>query len=195
LEHGEESLFDFAGDVAVGLDEPAGQVMPKPPGVRDIGDVRCDEPGLVAVPQPMLRQAGLDWIGGYRGVLENGAVLPGLYVAGWVKRGPIGVIGNNRADAVETVRSLLADAESLPGAESPDPAAVVSLLEARGVRYVTRDHWLLLDTHELTHGASRAVHVPRSPTAPRCSPSATQIHEPVLDRAGRFRSGTAQASR
>lgn len=88
-------------------------------------------------------------------VLENGAVLPGLYVAGWVKRGPIGVIGNNKADAVETVRSLLADAESLPAAENPDPAAVVSLLEARGVRYVTWDHWLRLDTHELTQGAAQ----------------------------------------
>jgi ferredoxin--NADP+ reductase len=81
--------------------------------------------------------------------------MPGLYVAGWVKRGPIGVIGNNKADAVETVRSLLADAESLPSAENPDPAAVVSLLEERGVHYVTWDHWLRLDTHELSQGASQ----------------------------------------
>ncbi|WP_163509383.1 FAD-dependent oxidoreductase [Fodinicola acaciae] len=88
-------------------------------------------------------------------VVENGAVVPGLYVAGWVKRGPIGVIGNNKADAVETVRSLLADAESLPGAENPDPAAVDALLESRGVRFVTYDHWLRLEAHELAAGAAQ----------------------------------------
>ncbi|WP_344309272.1 FAD-dependent oxidoreductase [Fodinicola feengrottensis] len=81
--------------------------------------------------------------------------MPGLYVAGWVKRGPIGVIGNNKADAVETVRSLLADAESLPPAASPDPAAVTALLESRHVPYVTWNDWLRLDAHELSRGESQ----------------------------------------
>ena len=39
----------------------------------------------------------------------DGAPLPGEYVAGWLKRGPTGVIGTNKSDAAGTVRSLLAD--------------------------------------------------------------------------------------
>jgi ferredoxin--NADP+ reductase len=48
-------------------------------------------------------------------VLADGAVLPGEYVAGWLKRGPTGVIGTNKSDAAETVRSLLADLAGGPG--------------------------------------------------------------------------------
>ena len=40
---------------------------------------------------------------------EDGEPLPGEYVAGWLKRGPTGVIGTNKADAAETVQALLAD--------------------------------------------------------------------------------------
>ena len=59
-----------------------------------------------------------------RGVIPNnagrvltepgGEVVPGEYVAGWAKRGPTGVIGTNKADAVETVARLLEDAPTLP---------------------------------------------------------------------------------
>ena len=48
---------------------------------------------------------------------EDGAPLPGVYCAGWIKRGPTGVIGTNKKDATETVELLLEDARSggLPG--------------------------------------------------------------------------------
>ena len=54
----------------------------------------------------------------------------GHYTAGWIKRGPSGVIGTNKKDALETVQHLLADveAETLLAPESPDPAAVEALL-------------------------------------------------------------------
>jgi ferredoxin--NADP+ reductase len=45
----------------------------------------------------------------------DGDALPGEYVAGWLKRGPSGVIGTNKSDATETVRSLLADLAGGPG--------------------------------------------------------------------------------
>jgi ferredoxin--NADP+ reductase len=51
----------------------------------------------------------------------DGTPLPGEYVAGWLKRGPTGVIGTNKSDAAETVRSLLAD---LAGGPGPDDTAV-----------------------------------------------------------------------
>jgi ferredoxin/flavodoxin---NADP+ reductase len=47
---------------------------------------------------------------------ETGEPLPGEYVAGWLKRGPTGVIGTNKADAAETVQALLAD---LAGGPAP----------------------------------------------------------------------------
>ena len=50
------------------------------------------------------RNEGAATIGG-----ADGDPLPGEYVAGWLKRGPTGVIGTNKSDAAETVRSLLED--------------------------------------------------------------------------------------
>jgi len=82
----------------------------------------------------------------------DGRAMPGLYVNGWVKRGPVGLIGHTKGDAIETVRSVLAD---LPGlARAPEPArdAVTSFLEQRGVDYTTWDGWELLDAHEISLG-------------------------------------------
>src|SRR6266702_6004912 len=46
---------------------------------------------------------------------DDGTPLPGEYVAGWLKRGPTGVIGTNKSDAAETVRCLLEDLAGGPG--------------------------------------------------------------------------------
>lgn len=75
---------------------------------------------------------------------EDGGALPGEYVAGWIKRGPTGVIGTNKADAAETVRALLAD---LTGRAEERPS-IETLLESRGVRVVTYDDWLGIDAGE-----------------------------------------------
>ena len=88
-------------------------------------------------------------------VMRDGTVIPGEYVTGWIKRGPTGLIGTNKADSVETVKSLLADAPNLPRAAEGDPAAVEALLRERGVRYVTLPHWLELDRYEMTLGAAQ----------------------------------------
>lgn len=88
-------------------------------------------------------------------IMEDGVPLPGAYVTGWIKRGPSGLIGTNKADSVETVRALLADAPNLPRAPEGDPAAVDTLLAARGVHYVTMRDWLALDRHELALGEAQ----------------------------------------
>jgi ferredoxin--NADP+ reductase len=85
-------------------------------------------------------------------VLDDDAPVPGLYVNGWVKRGPVGLIGHTKGDAIETVGSLLEDLDGLPSAAEPDPAAVVALLEERGVEYTTWDGWHLLDAYERSLG-------------------------------------------
>jgi ferredoxin--NADP+ reductase len=85
-------------------------------------------------------------------VLRDGAVAPGEYVAGWIKRGPTGVIGTNKSDAQETVTALLADAPALPAAPVRDPDAVLRLLAERGVDVVTWQGWRAIERAEARLG-------------------------------------------
>jgi ferredoxin--NADP+ reductase len=82
----------------------------------------------------------------------DGSPLPGVYVNGWVKRGPVGLIGHTKGDAIETVGSMLEDLDSLPAAAEPAPEAVLEFLHARGIEYTTWEGWQLLDAHELALG-------------------------------------------
>src|SRR5690606_9538131 len=81
------------------------------------------------------------------------APVPGLYVAGWIKRGPSGVIGTNKACAMGTVASLLADELADLEPHLDDPQLVDALLSERGVRVVDTDAWLRLDAAEVAAGA------------------------------------------
>ena len=85
-----------------------------------------------------------------------GTQVPGLYATGWIKRGPVGLIGHTKSDAAETIAHLLADLHELPVAASPAPDAVPALLAAKSVAYTTWDGWLALDEHEQGLGASAA---------------------------------------
>ena len=85
---------------------------------------------------------------------DDGRVEPGVYCAGWIKRGPTGVIGTNKKDAAETVQLLLEDAaagrlEPKPGANA---AAVDALLAERGVQVVEYHGWLEIDAVERAAG-------------------------------------------
>jgi ferredoxin--NADP+ reductase len=84
----------------------------------------------------------------------DGNHMAGVYVNGWVKRGPVGLIGHTKGDAIETVKSLLEDLDEGPRAASPAPAAVIDFLESAGVRYTTWDGWYRLDEHEKSLGAA-----------------------------------------
>jgi ferredoxin--NADP+ reductase len=81
----------------------------------------------------------------------DGAALPGEYVAGWLKRGPTGVVGTNKSDAAGTVRSLLADLSGLSGREAgdrPSRRPFTEVLAARGVRPVSYLDWLRVEAAE-----------------------------------------------
>jgi NADPH-dependent glutamate synthase beta subunit-like oxidoreductase len=80
----------------------------------------------------------------------DGRVVRREYVAGWIKRGPTGVVGTNKSDAAETVRALLADLGDLTHARPEQ--RIESLLEARGVPAVTYADWLNLDAKSLERG-------------------------------------------
>jgi ferredoxin--NADP+ reductase len=84
----------------------------------------------------------------------DGEHLPGIYVNGWVKRGPVGLIGHTKGDAIETVGSLLEDLPTIAPAVEPDPTAVTDFLDGRGIRYTTWEGWRALDAHEKALGAS-----------------------------------------
>jgi ferredoxin/flavodoxin---NADP+ reductase len=85
---------------------------------------------------------------------EGGRVEPGVYVAGWIKRGPTGVIGTNKKDATETVELLLEDTAA--GRLQPKPeataAAVDALLAERGTCVVEYDGWGAIDEAERAAG-------------------------------------------
>ncbi|WP_405435679.1 FAD-dependent oxidoreductase [Streptomyces anulatus] len=85
-------------------------------------------------------------------VLRDGAPAPGEYVAGWIKRGPTGVIGSNRSCAKETVTSLLEDAAALrrrPAADDP-----LAVLRECGLRPVEWSGWLSIERAEAELGRS-----------------------------------------
>ena len=88
-------------------------------------------------------------------IVAEGAPVPGLYAAGWIKRGPSGVIGTNKPDSVETVRKLLEDLPALPGCETPDTAPLRELLAERNVRVVSYADWQRIDAAETARGKPR----------------------------------------
>ncbi len=117
---------------------------------------------------------------GYRGVAlkdvpfdNDGGVIPnvkgrvidlgskqsqvGLYTAGWIKRGPSGVIGTNKPDSVETVESMLADVKS--GATfqpvHADSAGIEQLVRTRQPKFITFADWLKLDQLEVANGVAQ----------------------------------------
>ncbi|KQY03882.1 pyridine nucleotide-disulfide oxidoreductase [Mycobacterium sp. Root135] len=85
----------------------------------------------------------------------DGVMMEGTYVTGWIKRGPIGLIGHTKSDAAETVTSLLADLPGIATAEVSDPDAILAHLSGRGVDYTTWAEWEQLDAYEIALGAEQ----------------------------------------
>lgn len=96
-------------------------------------------------------------------VLRDGAVSSGEYASGWVRRGPVGVLGTNRADGQLVADAVLADAAALPRRAASDD--LEQLLESRGVAFVCCSGWAAIDAAERALGARtdrpRAKIVPR----------------------------------
>ncbi|WP_058234897.1 FAD-dependent oxidoreductase [Devriesea agamarum] len=84
---------------------------------------------------------------------ENDSPIPGLYTNGWIKRGPVGLIGATKSDALETITCLLEDLPNLVPAPDRDPESTFRLLDSKGVDYTTWEGWLRLEEHEKALGA------------------------------------------
>jgi ferredoxin--NADP+ reductase len=84
---------------------------------------------------------------------DDGAPLAGVYCAGWIKRGPTGIIGTNKRDATETVELLLEDVrEGRVTARGASAASVDALLAERGARVVLYVGWTSIDQLERSTG-------------------------------------------
>ncbi|MGS2810798.1 FAD-dependent oxidoreductase [Nocardia sp. MW-W600-9] len=85
-------------------------------------------------------------------VLADSEPLPGVYVTGWIKRGPVGLIGHTKGDANETVACLLEDRQALARPAHPDSGAVLAFLMGAGIPFTTWEGWYRLDAHERALG-------------------------------------------
>ena len=86
--------------------------------------------------------------------LPGDAPMPGVYVSGWIKRGPTGIIGTNKRDAAETVEAMLEDLAlgTLPSPAHPQPATVESFVRQRQPAVVTYADWQRIDELETALG-------------------------------------------
>lgn len=138
-----------SGDIkAVGTGEfetiPAGMIL------RSVGYKGAQLPGV-----PYDARGGIIPNLDGRVVDATGAIVPGQYVVGWIKRGPSGVIGTNKPDAHETVNEMLADLAVTDPAADPDPEAIVRKLVERGVRYVSEKDWEVINAAETNAGKAQ----------------------------------------
>lgn len=85
----------------------------------------------------------------------DGELIEGTYVTGWIKRGPVGLIGHTKSDASETITSLLADLPGLRAPEIGEPDAILEHLAGNGIDYTTWAEWERLDAHEVALGAQQ----------------------------------------
>jgi ferredoxin--NADP+ reductase len=115
---------------------------------RSIGYRGIGLPGI-----PFDEQAGVIPNREGRVVDGDGEALPGVYCAGWIKRGPTGVIGTNKKDATETVNLLLEDARAgRLSNTSASPESVLELLKERGAEVVAYGGWEAIDALEQGRG-------------------------------------------
>jgi ferredoxin/flavodoxin---NADP+ reductase len=78
----------------------------------------------------------------------------GVYATGWIKRGPVGLIGHTKSDAMETIKHVINDLGNWWRPQSPSEESVIELLESRGIQWTDLDGWHRLDEHEQSLGSA-----------------------------------------
>jgi len=137
---------DASGSVrAVATDER--EVIPCGIVFRSVGYHGVGLPGA-----PFDTASGTMPNAGGRVLDEGGQPIAGVYCAGWIKRGPTGVIGTNKKDATETVDLLLEDARAGRLASGQADGTIDALLASRGVEVVTYAGWEAIDALERARG-------------------------------------------
>jgi ferredoxin/flavodoxin---NADP+ reductase len=86
---------------------------------------------------------------------KPGEILARCYVVGWIKRGPVGLLGTNKQDAKETVEHMLADRDqALSGRDQRRSGQAIALLSERKIRTVSFADWRRIDEKERAAGAA-----------------------------------------
>ena len=141
------------------LEERDGRVVAVPTDERDV--IPCGlvfrsvgYQGVALQDVPFDERRGTIRNAGGRVLDDADTPVDGVYCAGWIKRGPTGIIGTNKKDATETVQLLLEDVRTgrITHAEGATAEAVDALLDERGVRRVVYSGWLAIDTLERSRG-------------------------------------------
>jgi ferredoxin--NADP+ reductase len=86
---------------------------------------------------------------------SQGKHIEGIYATGWIKRGPVGLIGHTKSDAIETIAQVIADKPTWWKPAHPGEQAIVELLETRGVEFVGWPSWLKIDAEEKRLGSAQ----------------------------------------
>ncbi|KAF4302013.1 putative NADPH-adrenodoxin reductase arh1 protein [Botryosphaeria dothidea] len=124
---------------------------------RSVGYKSEPLPGLDSIGVPFDERRGIIPNDAYGRVTGVGHV-PGMYVAGWVKRGPTGVIASTMEDALMTADSIVEDWERGKKFIESDGSgwdAVKGFLESSGVRRVSWEDWKKIDAAERERGAAK----------------------------------------
>ncbi|MDQ1544822.1 MAG: ferredoxin/flavodoxin---NADP+ reductase, partial [Actinomycetota bacterium] len=84
---------------------------------------------------------------------DNDQKVPGVYATGWIKRGPVGLIGHTKSDAMETIKHVVRDQANWWSPAHPSEESVIELLKSRGIEYTNLEGWHNLDEFEQSLGA------------------------------------------
>jgi ferredoxin--NADP+ reductase len=79
---------------------------------------------------------------------SDGKHIQGVYATGWIKRGPVGLIGHTKSDAIETIAQILADKNNWWQPVSPSEDSITELLTSRKIDFVGWPEWLKIDSEE-----------------------------------------------
>ena len=89
-------------------------------------------------------------------VLDSvGKHIQGVYATGWIKRGPVGLIGHTKSDAIETIAQIIEDKSNWWTPDSPSEDSITDLLTSRNIDYVGWPEWLRIDAEEKRLGESQ----------------------------------------
>jgi ferredoxin--NADP+ reductase len=86
---------------------------------------------------------------------SDGKHIPGVYATGWIKRGPVGLIGHTKSDAIETIAQIIEDKKTWWQPASPSEDSITELLTSRNIEFVGWPEWLRIDAEEKRLGESQ----------------------------------------
>jgi ferredoxin--NADP+ reductase len=86
---------------------------------------------------------------------SDGKHIHGVYATGWIKRGPVGLIGHTKSDAIETIAQIIEDKNNWWSPASPSEDSITELLTSRKIDFVGWPEWLKIDSEEKRLGEAQ----------------------------------------